>query len=105
MTHQRTVIVHPEWGIYLGSCMGLGFFSAMDCAGQWEAAVFLSEDEARAYVAAWSDNDQPDMFTYPSVQAEQDFWATIEELDTAGLSEWTIPMKAERLGPVAGGIQ
>jgi hypothetical protein len=99
------VIVHPEWGIYLGSCLGLGFFSAMDCAGQDSAAVFPSEKDARFFIAEWSDNNQPDMFTYPTVQAVDTYWATIEELDAAGLAEWTIPLKAARMGEAAGGVQ
>jgi predicted methyltransferase len=102
MSRQTVAIVHPEWGIYLGSCMGLGFFSALDCAGQDTAAIFPSEAEARSYVATWEENSNPDKLTYPAVKIAGDHWATIEELDAAGLSQWTVPLKSARMGEAVG---
>lgn len=102
---QGVVIVHPEWGIYLGSFIGLGFFSNIDCVDQTQAATFLSEADARSYIATWDENGDPDKFTYSPVQTAHAQYATIEELDAAGLSQWTAPMKAARMGQAVGGVQ
>lgn len=80
------VIVHPEWGIFVGISMGLAFWSAMDCVGQDCVPVMPDETEARAFIDTWT--QQPtDAFLYHPVQAAKQ-WTTIEELDAAGLSEW-----------------
>lgn len=97
------VIIHPEWGIFVGISMGLAFWSAMDCVGQDCVPVMPDEAEARAFIDAWDGNDVTDktVFKFHPVQAAKQ-WATIEELDAAGLSEWTTPLKAARMGPAAG---
>ncbi|WP_137114162.1 hypothetical protein [Mesorhizobium sp. GR13] len=35
----KIVIIHPKMGIYLGHCLGLGFWTLLDPAGQAEAVV------------------------------------------------------------------
>jgi hypothetical protein len=94
------VIVHPEWGIFVGVSMGLAFWSNLDCAGQDCVPVMPTEAEARAYVNLMK-NKPSHEFTFHSVQAAKR-WATIEELDAAGLSAWTIPLKAARMGEAQG---
>lgn len=81
------VIVHPEWGIFVGISMGLAFWSAMDCVGQDCVPVMPDEAEARAFIDVWCITTDKTVFTYCPVQAAK-HWATIEELDAAGLSEW-----------------
>ncbi len=49
----RALIVSNELGIYLGSFMGLGFWSKLDKAGQDEAVTFPDEESAREYMATW----------------------------------------------------
>ena len=49
------VIVHPEWGIYLGTCLGLGFWSKMDPAGQDAAVTFPSEEDANRHMDSWDE--------------------------------------------------
>lgn len=88
------VIVHPEWGIYLGGFLGLGFFSEMDCAGQEEACVFPDEDEARNYVESWEENGDPGGYRYVEIATTKE-WATIEELAAVGLN--VEPLRRERL--------
>lgn len=99
----KVVIVHPEMGIYLGNCLGLGFFSMLDCAGQITAALIESEAEAREHVSTWSTKNDPDTYRYVEVTAVRQ-WATIEELEAAGLGEFTAPLRDERLRslPAAG---
>lgn len=95
------VIIHPEWGIFVGISMSLAFWSATDCVGQDCVPVMPDEAEARAFIDTWCITADKTVFTYCPVQAAKQ-WATIEELDAAGLSEWTTPLKAARMGPAAG---
>lgn len=59
--HDRTrfVLVHPEMGIYLGSCMGMGFWSKLDPVGQPCAVTFENRVEADDVMQSW-DNGRPD---------------------------------------------
>jgi hypothetical protein len=97
------VLVHNEFGIYLGNCMGLGFFSMLDCAGQDQAVTFATPEAARQHVADWTSENDPLRFHTVQVIAAST-WATIDELDAAGLEHLTGPMKSERLRnmPTAG---
>jgi hypothetical protein len=95
----KIVIVHPEMGIYLGNCMGLGFFSNLDCAGQIFACVFPSENDAREHIRSWESANNPEGYRYVKVTCDQ--WADIDALDAAGLSEFTGPMKDARLRAMA----
>lgn len=101
---KNIVIVHPEMGIYLGTGFGLGFFSLLDCAGQEYAASFDNADQAREHIASWESNNDPTAYRFVEVECEEEFYATIEELEAAGLAEFTGPMRTERLRdmPVAG---
>jgi hypothetical protein len=84
---QRTIIAHAEHGIYLGNFMGLGFFSKLDAAGQPSAATFEDEGQARAHVVSWDSNNNPDGYIYRPVNAAADLYASVPELDAAGLSD------------------
>lgn len=48
MSHQ--VIVHDEMGVYLGSCLGLGFWSKLDMADQDSAVCFPSAASVLEYI-------------------------------------------------------
>jgi hypothetical protein len=48
------VIYSKECGVFLGECLGLGFWSNLETAGQPSAVTFPSEDAAREYMASWS---------------------------------------------------
>lgn len=77
------VIVHLDMGVYLGSALGLGFWSALDSAGQCEAVTFENETAARDCVSTWVENGDPDAYGYTSVSADAS--ATITDLCKAGL--------------------
>lgn len=55
----RYVLCSPSWGVYLGSFLGLGFWSRLDSAGQDCAVVFSSVEEAESYSQSW-DGGCPD---------------------------------------------
>jgi hypothetical protein len=97
-------IIHPEHGLFVGVGLGLAFWSNMDCAGQYQVPLMADEAEARAFVSSWRSPAgpiDPDTFTYHAVESVET-WATIEELEAAGLSHLTLPLKAARMGPAQG---
>lgn len=80
----KIVIVHPEWGVYLGNAMGLGFWSLLDSAGQFAAAILAGEAEAEAHIRSWDENNTPSAYQLVPVAAGGR-WASVAELRTAGL--------------------
>lgn len=89
------VIVHNEMGVYLGSCMGLGFWTLLDPAGQPSACVFSDASEARDHIRAWQDGSTPDDYRFVSVTADR--YATIPQLKAAGLGHLLGEMEADAL--------
>ena len=92
----RYVIYRADRGVYLGNCMGMGFWSKWDAVGQDAAVAFPSEAAARAHVATW---DEPlSSFEVRSVPTFSRFegsgmpvnadYASIEECVAAGLPAW-----------------
>jgi hypothetical protein len=76
------VINHPEMGVYLGSCMGLGFWSRLDPVDD-TAATFDTQEEA----CRWIDG-RPKGAELIEVQAEPGQKATISACVAAGLDAW-----------------
>lgn len=93
----RCVIVHREWGVYVGNCLGLGFFSLLDCAGQDCAVTFPSQAEAEAHINSWEPPSQPiENFQFYDVAPENPAYATPDELEVAGIPKEMIePIKTE----------
>jgi hypothetical protein len=92
MKMRKILLVHDGWGVYLGSCLGLGFWSQQDPCGQTEAVTFPSEAEARDVVASWRPmvgEYDPDDFRYVEVEvAGEDGYATMAECVAAGQEPW-----------------
>lgn len=90
------VITHPEFGIYLGNCSGMGFWSKLDPVGQPAAITFPSKEVAQSHAAEWDEqigglefrNVEPDCFQY----------ATVEACVAAGLEAWD-PSRADDSAP------
>lgn len=97
------VIVHPEWGIFVGVSLGLAFWSALDSVGQEQVPV-MTADQAVLLLASWHDlpGGYRDAMKFYPVRTAHAQYATIEELDAAGLSQWTTPLKANRMGEAVG---
>lgn len=90
------VITNKCMGIYLGNCLGLGFWSNMDTAGQSHAVTFPDKFVARAHVMGWDENSDPDNYDYREVQIADRDYATAEELLRAGLpATWVRPLQIE----------
>lgn len=81
------VITHPENGIYLGCCLGMGFWSKIDPVGQPSAVTFPSVNEAEEHMASW-DNGKPDGVTLHSVAPDNGNYASIAACVAAGLEGW-----------------
>lgn len=94
----RLVLVHPEWGIYLGSAMGFGFWSKIDPIGQDAAVTFPDAETAERVMASWdggrpadvtlhhvvADGASADGFGDPGV-----VYASVAACVAAGLEGWT----------------
>jgi hypothetical protein len=97
----RFVVVHPEMGIYLGSAMGLGFWSKMDPVGQVEAITFPDRETAERVMRSW-DSGRPDAaVTWPVVpdhridcDASFPSYASVEACVAAGLPAWDLVHRA-----------
>lgn len=114
---EKYLIAHREWGVFLGSAMGMAFWSKMDAVGQDQAVVFDTELRAEEYLKTWDWNgeEQPDEIgIHPVLVATEDQgYATMEECENSGFDAWdpgdphirvnvkvemaTIIQKAERL--------
>jgi hypothetical protein len=81
----RVVITHPEWGIYLGSALGLGFWSMLSSAGQVEAVTFSDESDAIDYIRSWEAGNDPEDYSF--VEASPQDAATVSDLKAAGLED------------------
>lgn len=84
---KRYVLYDPEMGIYLGHCMGLGFWSKLDSVRQDRACTFESVEDMEVWVATW-EFTPPNRRAVPVEVAGEDEYATIEECTAAGLPAW-----------------
>jgi len=83
----RYVITHPEWGIYLGECMGLGFWSKLDSCGQPAAVTFETMSDAEVVMSSWDSGRPAEAGTAPVV-ADDGEYASIAACVRAGLDGW-----------------
>lgn len=81
----RCVIIHPKFGVYLGNCLGLGFWTLLDTAGQSEAVTFENDADARDYIAGWDSNNSPDDYSFVAVCSQR--FASVSDLLEAGLGD------------------
>lgn len=88
----RWLIYSEECGIYLGNCMGLGFWSKLDPVGQNAACTFSSLKDAADHVFSW-EGGPPKDWVVTGVYVKDPPYATIEECKAMGLPGWD-PMAA-----------
>jgi len=87
----------PKIGIYLGNCMGMGFWSLCDPAGQPSAVTFATESEAAVHVASWDVQPEFQIEIRP-VEADDGM------IDGASSRERTHPTYASVAACVAAGL-
>lgn len=96
----RVVITHPEFGTYIGSCLGLGFWTNLDCAGQTECVTFKDQADAVDYIKSWSENNDPEQYGFVAVGTLE--WADIATLKAAGLDTSALEREALTNDTVGG---
>lgn len=87
---KRFVVYSEEKGIYLGSCMGLGFWSKLDAVGQVAAVTFSGQESVDKFVKTV---DDPKVFAdvklvEVDVPEHDKYYASIDECVKAGLPSW-----------------
>lgn len=83
----RVVIASDELGVYLGSALGLGFWSKLDDAGQYCAITFPDKETAKASIAKW--HHTPADLHYIPITADLGDYASAHACERAGLHNWT----------------
>lgn len=88
---KRYLLVSQSMGVYLGSCMGMGFWSKLDSVGQTEAVTFDSPKTIQQVMAEWDGlASLPSDLSYPEVEVtREDGYATEAECVAAGAESWT----------------
>jgi len=81
------VIYHDIDGIFLGSAMGLGFWSKIDPVGQDAAVTFPNEADAKAYMEQWTEG-QPEGVKLVDVVVDDRGYASMAACVLAGLPAW-----------------
>ena len=97
---RQIVIYNRSYGVYLGSAMGLGFWSKLDPVGQDSAVTFPSVREAKRAVSNWE--TRPTSIQYKQVRGDitktdGSIYASVEACFRAGLPGWD-PWLAAILG-------
>lgn len=75
---KRIVIHSKEYGVYLGSYLGLGFWSKLDPVGQDAAITFPSRDSAAGWLAAWDTRIDDAEFAVVEVATDDVGFVTVE---------------------------
>lgn len=85
----RHVAYSEEQGVYLGECLGLGFWSKLDPAGQDSATTFATPQEFWDLARTWETPPPTDTVTRPVVCADPQ-WAAVGECEATGLPKWEV---------------
>lgn len=85
--NKHFLIYSKDWGVYLGSCMGLGFWSKLDPVGQSEACVFENHKQANEHMKSW-DSQPPSDTCLLEVNTQNGQYATLAECMMAGVEHW-----------------
>lgn len=87
-SNNRFLIVSQELGVYIGSCMGMGFWSRLDAVGQASAVSFESEEDGLQYASTW-ESPVEDLQFIPVIADSENF-ASEEACIEAGVSPWSL---------------
>lgn len=89
MVGKMAVVIYSDIdGVYLGTCMGLGFWSKLDPVGQPSAATFENEAQAEAFMATW-DGGRPEGVRFVPVEADDGgTHASMASCMRSGLPGW-----------------
>lgn len=85
------VLVHPERGVYLGNCLGFGFWSKWDPVGQDCAIVFPTQLDANEHAWSWEGDIDPLVRVHPitaDVHHDGAWYASVDACVKSGLDAW-----------------
>jgi hypothetical protein len=82
-----SVIVHPEFGIFLGTALGLAFWSKIDPVGQPCAPTFANMDQAQELISAWT-GEPLTGWALHEVIPDDGTYASVMACAAAGLEPW-----------------
>lgn len=88
MTVARFVIVHSEWGIFVGTQMGGAFWTNMHPNGQEKVVTFESSEACAMYLNTWDPSPPEGLRGVPVQLNEGETHASIEQCVEAGLDAW-----------------
>ncbi|MEG0869229.1 MAG: hypothetical protein RSG77_19615 [Hafnia sp.] len=82
------VVTHNKMGVYLGSCVGMDFWSKGNAVGMGAAMAFKSEQEALDHFSTVE--SPPDALQFITVEADlQDGrFASMAACECAGIETW-----------------
>lgn len=85
----RKILVSESMGVYLGSCMGLGFWSKLDPVGLSEAITFANSQEINQAIATWDGMASlPNDMKHLDVLPDHEVYASIDACAAAGAERW-----------------
>lgn len=91
------VINHPENGVFVGVAMNMAFFTALDCAGQFQVCAFADEAEARDFAGnILAQGMDVSELSYVEVGTEKHY-ATAHDLLRVGLTDAANALMREKL--------
>lgn len=93
---KKLVAVHPTDGIFVGTGLGLAFFSLIEDAGQESVPVFDDVEQARKLFDSWRPPYDHSAMRYVEVEVAGGHQATYDELCAAGLSTEAAPLNPAR---------
>lgn len=88
--HRGWVLVHPEWGIYVGHSQDRTYWSRLNAAGRDAVATFASRASAIVHLDAWEGGSLgpaalAEFGCHPVLVDIPGGWASVEALRVAGL--------------------
>jgi len=84
----RFVIVHDEWGVFVGSHAGSAVWTNINPAGQAQAVTFDSPHACSVYLRTWEPSPPMGLRAVPVQVGDGDPHATVEQCVEAGLVAW-----------------
>lgn len=87
---KEIIVVSKSMGVYLGSFLGLGFWSKIDAAGQPSAVTFENETALREFTKGW-ETPLPNDISFLEVNIDEPpYWASMKECVKAGAEPWEL---------------
>lgn len=90
------VISHPENGVFVGTALGLAFWTALDCAGQESVCAFRTEEDARDFLNETLAAEAAEGVRIVETRPDRPY-ATAEDLLAAGLVDAAKALMTVRL--------